>query len=132
MSQQESKNHSVVAGMYADLERGDVEGVITTLSHDVSWVIPPGLPYGGTYTGREAVGGVFSTYGKVWEDLTVAPDKIVAAGDLVIALGHYEARGRETGKAMRARFAHVWRLEDGVPVTFETIADTHTMVAAMT
>ncbi|QKV96054.1 nuclear transport factor 2 family protein [Streptomyces sp. NA02950] len=131
MSQQESKNQSLVAGLYADLERGDVEGVIKTLSHDVSWVVAPGLPYGGTYTGHEAVGGIFSTYGDVWEDLAVIPDKIVSAGDHVIALGHYEARGHATGKEMRARFAHVWRLEDGVPVSFETIADTHTMVAAM-
>lgn len=83
MSQQESKNQSVVARMYADLERGDVEGVITTLSHDVARVVASGPPYGGTYTGHEAVGGVFSVYGDVWEGLAVIPDKIVAGGDLV-------------------------------------------------
>ncbi|MBN6053122.1 nuclear transport factor 2 family protein, partial [Nonomuraea sp. RK-328] len=131
MSEQESRNQSVVAGMYADLERGNVDAVISTLSSDVSWVVAPGLPYGGTYGGRDAVGGIFSTYDAEWEDLAVVADQILPAGDFVIALGHYEARGRKTGKPMRARFAHVWRLEDGVPVTFETIADTHTMVAAL-
>lgn len=32
---------------------------------------------------------------------------------------------------MNTRFAHVWRLENGVPVAFETIADAGVMVDAV-
>lgn len=127
-----SRNQGVVAQMYADLSRGDGEAVLSTLSETIEWVVAAGLPYGGTYRGREAVlVNVFARFDTQWDDFAVDPAELVAVEDVVIALGHYQGRGRETGKAMKARFAHAWRFEDGVPVSFETIADTGIMVAAM-
>ena len=127
-----SRNRDVVARMYADLSRGDGEAVLAALSEKIEWVVAEGLPYGGTYRGRDAVlADVFGRLDTEWEDLAVVPTELVAVGDVVISLGHYQGRGRRTGKAMTARFAHVWRFEQGVPVTFETIADTRVMVAAM-
>ncbi|WP_162794764.1 nuclear transport factor 2 family protein [Nonomuraea lactucae] len=129
---QETKNRTVVAGMYSDLALGHAEAVLLTLSHDIEWVVTAGFPYGGTYVGRDAVlTNVFSRFESDWEDFGVVPDEILAVGDQVIALGHYQGRRRETGKSMKARFAHVWRFEDSVPITFETIADTRTMFATM-
>ena len=127
-----SRNRDVVARMYADLSRGDVEAVLAALSEKIEWVVAEGLPYGGTYRGRDAVlADVFARLDAEWEDLAVDPRELVAVGEVVIALGRYQRRGRGTGKAMTARFAHVWRFEQGVPVAFETIADTGVMVAAM-
>ena len=127
-----SRNRDVVARMYADLSRGDGEAVLAALSEKIEWVVAEGLPYGGTYRGRDAVlADVFGRLDTEWEDLAVVPTELVAVGDVVISLGHYQGRGRGTGKAMTARFAHVWRFEQGVPVAFETIADTRVMVAAM-
>ncbi|MBT2413280.1 hypothetical protein J7I94_22410 [Streptomyces sp. ISL-12] len=48
-----------------------------------------------------------------------------------MALGHYSGTNLSTGKAMRIRCAHVRRFEHGVPVHFETVLDTHTVVRAM-
>lgn len=130
--QQESKHKAVVVGMYNDLRQGNGEAVLMALSEEIAWTVPPGLSYGGTYHGREAVlNNVFSRFVTEWEDFEVDWDEIFAVGNVVIALGHYAGKRRETGKTMRARFAHVWRFTDGVPVAFETIPDTHTMVAAM-
>ncbi|MFF3243758.1 nuclear transport factor 2 family protein [Streptomyces sp. NPDC002870] len=126
------KNQEAVAQMYADLSRGNVEAVLARLSDKIEWVVAAGLPYGGTYRGPEAVlTNVFARFDTQWEDFAVVPAEIFAVEDVVIALGHYQGRGLETGKAMKARFAHVWRFEHGVPVAFETIADTGVMVAAM-
>jgi uncharacterized protein len=126
------RNWEVVAQMYADLSRGNGEAVLSTLSDKIEWVVTAGLPYGGTYRGRDAVlANVFARFDTEWEDFAVAPAELFAVEDVVIALGNYQGRRRETGKAMTARFAHVWRFEHGVPVAFETIADTRTMVAAM-
>ncbi|MGP3949546.1 nuclear transport factor 2 family protein [Streptomyces sp. 7N604] len=127
-----SRNREVVDQMYADLSRGDGEAVLSTLSDKIEWVVAAGLPYGGTYRGRDAVlANVFARFDTEWEDFAVVPAELIAVEDVVIALGHYQGRRRGTGKAMKARFAHAWRFEHGVPVAFETIADTRTMVAAM-
>ena len=130
--QQASQHRAVVVGMYENLKHGNGEAVLMALSEEIAWTVPPGLPYGGTYRGREAVlNNVFSRFDAEWEGFEVGSDEIFAIGAVVIALGHYAGTRRETGKTMRARFAHVWRFTDGVPVAFETIPDTHTMVAAM-
>jgi ketosteroid isomerase-like protein len=121
----------VVTALYEALGRGDVPALVTGLAPDIAWVEPEGLPYGGTYHGRDAVlNNVFACFPTEWDDLVVDPAEIVPAGDVVFALGHYRGRSRATGKAMVTRFVHVWRLHDGVPVHFETVMDTYTLRAA--
>ncbi|MEZ3181577.1 nuclear transport factor 2 family protein [Streptomyces pimonensis] len=123
---------TVVEALYDSLAQGDVTALLAGLDERIEWVVPPGLHYGGTYRGREEVlENVFSRFVTEWQGFTVAPEEIVDAGDLVMALGHYSGTSLTAGKPMRTRFVHVWRLRDGVPVHFETVLDTHTMVAAM-
>jgi ketosteroid isomerase-like protein len=123
---------AVVRGLYGRLAQGDVEGLLAGLHEDIQWVVPPGLHYGGTYRGREAVlNNVFARFVMEWEGFAVEPAEVIAAGETVVALGHYSGTNLSTGQAMRTRFAHVWRFEHGVPAHFETVLDTHTMVRAM-
>ncbi|MFF0108091.1 nuclear transport factor 2 family protein [Streptomyces hirsutus] len=122
----------VVEALYDSLAQGDVTALLSGLHERIEWVVPPGLHYGGTYRGREDVlKNVFSRFVTEWRDFTVAPEELVDAGDLVVALGHYSGTSLTTEKPMRTRFVHVWRLRDGVPVHFETVFDTHTMLLAM-
>ncbi|WP_328869364.1 nuclear transport factor 2 family protein [Streptomyces sp. NBC_00287] len=121
-------NEAVVAKIYADLAEGDIEALVCSLDEQIEWVVPRSLWYGGSFTGREAVGKIFERYATEWADLKVLPDAFVPGGDIVVVIGHYAGRRRETGKALWARCAHVWQLRNGVPVRFETIADTQVMV----
>lgn len=131
-NEQDAAGSAVVGALYDALGRGDVTALLAGLDERIEWVVPPGLHYGGTYRGPEEVlQHVFSRFVTEWQDFTVAPAEIMDAGDRVVALGHYSGRNLATGKQMRTRFVHVWRLRDGVPVHFETVLDTHTMVAAM-
>jgi hypothetical protein len=123
---------AVVEALYRSLAQGDVTALLAGLDEQIEWVVPPGLHYGGTYRGREEVlENVFSRFVTEWQDFTVAPAEIMEAGHRVIALGHYSGTNLATGRPMRTRFVHVWRLRDGVPAHFETVLDTHTMVTAM-
>ncbi|MEU7467519.1 nuclear transport factor 2 family protein [Streptomyces sp. NPDC044984] len=123
---------AIVRGLYRCLAEGDVEGLLAGLHEDIQWVVPPGLHYGGTYRGREAVlSNVFARFTTDWENFAVEPAELVATDDTVVALGHYSGTSLASGKAMRTRFAHVWRFENQVPVHFETILDTRTMTRAM-
>ncbi|MEU0499725.1 hypothetical protein [Nocardia sp. NPDC005998] len=69
--------------------------------------------------------------GAVWDELRVVPEEVVGIADRVFALGYYSAVSQTTGRSMLARFTHAWRFADGAPVSFETFADTHIMVAAL-
>jgi uncharacterized protein len=121
----------LVGSLYAKLAGGDVPGLLAALDSDIRWTVPAGLHYAGTYRGRNAVmDNVFARFGTDWDDFEVDPDEILESGDTVVALGHYRGRNKATGRAMEARFAHVWRIVDGVPAVFETIPDTHAMVRA--
>ncbi|MFC8662253.1 nuclear transport factor 2 family protein [Streptomyces sp. NPDC057199] len=122
-----------VATLYADLKRGDMPAVLNRLDESIAWTVPPCLYYAGTHRGREAVlKNVFSTFTTDWDGFAVTPTEIfdTSAEGVVIVLGHYSGTSRTTGKPMTTRFTHVWRMQNGRAVTFETIFDTRTLNAA--
>ncbi|WP_158239704.1 nuclear transport factor 2 family protein [Streptomyces carminius] len=127
------RNQETVSGIYAAVADGDIAAALGAMSERIEWVVTDGLPYGGTYRGRaEVLTNVFARFDTEWDGLEVVPEEILAVRDAVVALGRYRGRHRGTGILMTARFAHVWRFAEGTaPTAFETIADTHTMVAAM-
>jgi len=130
--QQARINEAAVSGIYDNLAAGNGEAVLAAFSPGIKWTVTAGLPYGGTYIGRDAVAdNVFARFTAEWEDFAVVPERLFAVHDAVLALGHYVGKRLETGKSVRARFVHVWKLENHIPVEFETIADTHTMLSPM-
>ncbi|MFI6099903.1 nuclear transport factor 2 family protein [Lentzea sp. NPDC051213] len=120
----------VVRDIYEALAGGDFAAFLGRLANNVEWTVAAGLPQGGVYIGPEAVAGLFAGYADVWDDFQVVPAQIYGAQHTVLALGHYRGTHRVTRKSVVARFAHVWHIEDGKAVRFETINDSHTIVAA--
>jgi ketosteroid isomerase-like protein len=59
------------------------------------------------------------------------PDEYIDAGERVVVLGRLRGRARATGVEFEARFAHVWVFGDGVVVTFDSIVDSATVLAAL-
>jgi ketosteroid isomerase-like protein len=118
-------NLDSVRGVYDAFARGDIPAVLGFLSPDVEWTEAEGFPYGGTYTGPDAVlSGVFMRLGAEWEGFAAVPDEFVDGGDTVVALGKYGGTYRATGKSLRADFAHVWKVRDGRAVRFVQYVDT--------
>ena len=68
--------------------------------------------------------GVFARLGEDWEAFEIAPEELLDAGDRVVALGHYNAKHRATGKEVRAQFAHVWSVRGGMVTSFQQYTDT--------
>ena len=118
-------NLDAVRGVYEAFAKGDIPAVLGLLSPDIEWTEAEGFPYGGTYTGPDAVlSGVFMRLGTEWDDFAAAPDEFVDGGDSVVALGQYSGVYKATGKSLRANFAHVWKLKDGKAVRFTQYVDT--------
>lgn len=120
-----TSNHDIVASHYAASARGDIDGMLSVLAPDAQWTEMAGSAYAGTYIGREAVlEGVFRRIGEDFSEFSFELERLLDAGEHVVALGHYRARSRATGKPLRCRAAHVWRLASGRVAAFEQIADT--------
>ena len=65
-----------------------------------------------------------------WTDLAVTPERVTAAGELVIVHGTYRGRQPATGRAFESRFVHTWTVRGGAAVRLEMPADTVPMYAA--
>jgi ketosteroid isomerase-like protein len=118
-------NAETIESAYAALARGDLPAVRAVLADDVKWTEAEGFPYGGTYSGPEAVlEGVFKKLGGEWEGFSALPEEFVVDGDTVIVLGRYSGTYAMTGKRFSAPFAHAWNLRDGKVVRFRQYTDT--------
>jgi uncharacterized protein len=118
-------NSEIIRAVYAAFARGDIPAVLGALDTSVTWTEAEGFPYGGTYSGPEAVlQNVFMRLGTEWEGFSAVPHEFVVDGETVVALGTYGGRFKATGKRISVPFAHVWKLQDGKTRTFWQYTDT--------
>ncbi len=112
--------------LYGALLAGDQDTLRTLLADDFVGDLTPGLPNGygeRPYQGREVM--LRDGWGRVGRDFDMGPhvDEIVVTGDYVIGRGHYVGTALSTGKPVRARFAHFWRVEGGVITSVVQVTD---------
>ncbi|GAA0895205.1 nuclear transport factor 2 family protein [Pseudonocardia zijingensis] len=110
---------------YAAFASRDVPVVLALLDPDVRWVEAAGGPFAGTYVGPEDVSqGVFGRLAAEWAEFHVEPEEYIASGDAVAVVGTYRGTYRSTGKAVTARFVHVYHFRQGRIVRHESVGDT--------
>ncbi len=118
-------NKQIIENGYECFLTGDIPGLLSTFDENIEWTEAEGFPYGGTYTGANAIlENVFMKHGTEWEGFSAVPDELLDAGNNIVALGHYSGKFNKTGKSMRVPFAHVWTLRDGKIVKFVQYTDT--------
>ena len=118
--------------VYAAFARGDIPAVLGALDASVKWTEAEGFPYGGTYSGPEAVlQNVFIKLGTEWEGFSAVPHEFVVDGDTVVALGTYGGKFKATGKRISVPFAHVWKIQNGKARTFWQHTDTAVVQRAL-
>ncbi len=127
----ESSNLKIVRGLYDAFAAGDSDYILDVIHPDVLWIESDGIPYGGTFEGRDAVfEGVFGNIGLEWNDFSAEIDEYIDAGDHVITLGRDSGTYKATGKSMVAPSASVWTLRDGKIVKFVQYIDTQAVINA--
>ena len=121
----------VVRDMYAAFEARDEPRLRTLIHSKVEWNQCEGFPGGARHRGVDAVlAAVFGANRTTWTGFRAPVEEYVAAGERVVAIGHYTGTHATTGTSMRAVFAHVYVVRDSRIVRFDQIADTWPMVAA--
>jgi len=128
----EQDNERVVQEMYAAFGRGDVAGVLDTLTDDIEWWIagPSELPYAGVHRGRDEVAKFFETFGRAAEFEVFEPREYFSRGDKVVALGHERQRVKATGQVVETEWAMVFTLSAGKIARFHNFVDTHAVAVA--
>jgi ketosteroid isomerase-like protein len=122
-------NVDLVRSAYEAFRTGDMD-TVTRLLADTEWHEALGMPYGGTYTGAEAIlTNVLGPITQDVEDFSVQSDEMLDAGDKVVSLGRYAGRGAEG--PVDSAHAHVWTIRDGTIVRFDQFADTKVFAEAL-
>lgn len=130
---QELQNTRVVQDAYAAFGRGDVEAILKTLADGVVWTAVygagPHVPTAGERVGRTAVAEFFAQVATHIQFSRFEPREFVAAGDKVVALGHYTAT-TPAGTGFDSDFAMVFTLRNGKIVRFQEFCDSAAIDAA--
>ena len=126
-------NHvDTIADIYKAFARGDVPTVLAAFSPKISWTEAEGFPYGGTYTGPDAVlQNVFAKLGSEWDGYTAVPHEFIASAETVVALGEYSGTYKATGKSFKTPFVHVWKFGGDQVISFRQHTDTAVVQQAL-
>src|SRR5262249_54042705 len=119
-------NEIAVRAFYDSVRRGDFPAATSVYADDLSWVEPPFPGHdGGTFHGKDNIlRHVLGPFLSTWKQLSVTPERITGAGELVIVHGRYTGQHADTGRDFESRFVHTWTFRGGKAIRFEMLADT--------
>ncbi len=123
----------VVKACYAAFERGDIAGVLSRVSPDVSWIDPgfPDVPYAGVRNGRDGVADFFQSLRVHVEFSSFEVGTVIANGPDVVVFGHFAGIDRQTGTRFRSDWAMRWKVENGLVTHHQAYADTSAIARAL-
>ena len=123
-----------VQAAYGDFGRGDIPSLLNRMADDVVWTTPGAgslIPQAGRIQGKAAVAQFFQGVGEKLEFHDFSPNEFVSNGDVVVAIGTWDATVRGTSVRIKDGFAMVFRLRDGKIAEFREYSDSREYAAAL-
>jgi ketosteroid isomerase-like protein len=110
-------NAELVRGVYASINRGDVEGALAPAGDDFRWDWSNSIgPARGVYEGREQAREFWSSFVEAFDTILWDPEEIIEVDESrLIVVNHIRMRGRGSGVEVDATGAQLWTITDGVP-----------------
>jgi ketosteroid isomerase-like protein len=122
------ENVKAMRRLYEAFAQGDMDAFEQGCSRDTVWneaessLYAAGNPYRGFPAIRDQV---FAPTLRDFENFTCHLERVLDAGDYVIATGRYRGRNRETGKLLSAQFCHILQVDQqGKLEAFQEYVDT--------
>src|SRR5438445_3799 len=109
---------------YEAFNSGDLDRAETLFDPDVvwhTWIVPG--PGGGTYRGHAGIRELWSEARNVFGDFRNEPERLIAAGDRMVAFIRVRGRGKGSGVEVEARIAHVLTFRDDKVVRVDSYED---------
>jgi ketosteroid isomerase-like protein len=90
---------------------------------DVEWDVST-MPDGGVYRGRAAVGRYLRKWAGTWDEYQLTLERLIDAGDYVVAFTRESGRGRASGVPMAAgEWAMLFVVRKGLVVQWKDFLD---------
>ncbi len=130
----EAQNTKLVQDAYAAFGRGDIAALLNTFADDISWRPVIGtaahVPFSGERRGKAGAAEFFKIVGDTETFDQFEPREFVAQGDTVVAIGHYRATAKATGRTFDSDFVMIFGVKNGKIATFREYTDTAAVNAA--
>ncbi len=130
-----SQNVELVQQAYDAFKRGDIAGVLKTLSEDIDWFIPGPegiIPFAGRRRGPQQVAEFFRKLGESQIPELFQPLEFVDGQDKVIVQGTQRWQVKSTGRIYTDDWVHVFTVVNGKITNFQEYHDTAAEAAAHT
>ncbi len=122
----------IVKSHYDANDRHDFAGMLADIGPETQWIEMAGFPCAGTHVGPDAVvENVFKVLGAQFDNYTFTLERLLDAGNDVVAIGNYTATCKKTGEHFNARVVHVWTAAQDKVQRFEQFTDTLLVDKAM-
>lgn len=127
------KNTQMVQQIYADFGKQNVEGVLNSLTDDISWNDAgyPGIPYSKKRNGKKEVMSFFMELGSTVSFTEFAPQEFYADNDAVIVKGFFGGKAIGTGKSFASDWIQIWKFRGDKIYDFQAFFDTDKIIAAI-
>ncbi len=126
----ERPNVQLVRSLYEAFARRDMSVIMTHFSPSIVIDQSLEIPWGGHYEGLE---GALAFFQALTDHVTsqVTLERLIDAGDHVVALGRTRGVVNATEAHFDVPIAHVWTLQDGRATAVRYCIDNPTMLSAM-
>ncbi len=123
-----TENIAVAKAIYDAFDKGDIPTVLSKMDGAIVWNEAENFPYAdkNPYIGPDAVlNGVFARIDGEWDSFTLTERQYYPVQNgMILVTGVYSGKHKQTGKSIKAQFAHVWWVKDGKLAKFQQYADT--------
>jgi ketosteroid isomerase-like protein len=117
------ENVEILRQGYQDLNRGDVDAVLTVCDPEIECQLPEGGINTGTLRGHQALKDFLMGYIEAFESFQVVPEEVLEADDRVVVVLRMSGRGRGSGLEVELRPVHVWTMQGGRAVRVQVFPD---------
>jgi uncharacterized protein len=124
------ENVEIVRRANALTNDGDLGGAFRLLHPDIEWVIAREHPGARTLSGHEALAEYQRDWQETLPDVRATLDRVLDAGDMVVAIGTVRGTGTESGADVQVPIGFLFTLRDGLITRVEEFLDPAAAVAA--
>jgi ketosteroid isomerase-like protein len=120
------QNKQLVMEGYRLFQRGDIQGLLDRYHESAEWIGPASefVPFAGSFHGKAEIGRFFALLDAAVKPLHFEPQKFIAEGDTVVVTGTSSWMARQTGRSYDSPWVHVFELQDGKVMRFQSYFDT--------
>ena len=113
------ENLTIVRAIHEALARGESPATLGLLHPDIEYVNPPGAVEPGTRRGIAAYDDAMRSMHESFDDVRIEVREIIDAGEKVVVLATFIARGRSSGAQRQHDDGYVWTVRNGRATSFE-------------